>query len=192
MAIIVKDKNYCRRCRKYNISLENRTNYCQICKNLMIKKEKNINRWSSSSEFVKTSFIDCVDKDFWHGFTDIKYSKKLINILCNKFSEITHLISTSEKQKLKTYNKGNFLYLVSDGNKELLKVGQTQNVLSRLNHYYNISEYKPINYDIFITETYEQQDLYEEKIRNYLEYLGYKLPFDNTGLRLKYIERSYV
>ena len=32
-----------------------------------------------------------------------------------------------------------------------------------------------------------KQDLYEAKLRNYLEYLGYILPEDNTGQRLKYI-----
>jgi hypothetical protein len=185
---IVTDKNYCRLCRQININQHNnRTNYCQKCRNNIALKKEIFNRWNSSKTFIETSFSDCIDSDYWNGFTDIKFNVNLINKLINKFSELNYLISTSERKILKNYQNSNFLNLLSDKNNELLKIGQTQNLINRLNRYYNISSNKPIYYHIFNVDTYDKQDLYEEKIRNYLEFLGYILPADNTGLRLKYI-----
>jgi hypothetical protein len=188
---IIIDKNYCRLCRQFNINLDHhRTNYCQTCRNNIGSKKDIFNRWSSSHTFVSMSFADCIDKKQWAGFTDIKFHPKLINKLINKFSELNYLISTSERKILKNYQNSNFLYLLSDKINELLKIGQTQNLVNRLNKYYNLSTNKPIYYHIFEVDTYEKQDLYEDKIRNYLEFLGYVLPADNTGFRLKYIRHK--
>lgn len=185
---IVTDKNYCRLCRQFNLNQDNsRTNYCQKCKNRIALKKEVFNRWDSSKTFIDTSFADCIEGESWNGFTDIKFNLDLINKLVNKFSDLNYLISTSERKALKNYQNGNFLYLLSDKKDELLKVGQTQNLINRLNRYYNISLNKPIYYHVFSVDTYDKQDLYEEKIRNYLEFLGFILPVDNTGLRLKYI-----
>jgi hypothetical protein len=111
----------------------------------------------------------------------------LIDQISNKFSDLSYCISTPERQKLKNYIGGNYLYLLSDEKCNLLKIGQTQNLINRFNRYYNASESKPIYYHVFSVDSYEKQDLYEDKIRNYLEFLGYVLPLDNTGSRLKYI-----
>jgi|688.fasta_scaffold05842_14 hypothetical protein len=185
---IVKDKNYCRLCRQFNINASNnRTNYCQKCKNNIAVKNDIFDRWSSSNVFISTSFIDCVDKKEWLGFTDVKFNNMLIDQISNKFSDLSYCISTPERQKLKNYIGGNYLYLLSDEKCNLLKIGQTQNLINRFNRYYNASESKPIYYHVFSVDSYEKQDLYEDKIRNYLEFLGYVLPLDNTGSRLKYI-----
>lgn len=185
---IVQNSNYCRRCKKNNINIgHNKTNYCTNCRNKIAIDKRAFNKWHSSDSFIQNSFIDCVDSLEWNGFTQIKYDSSLVNIILSKFSNLTHIISTHERDKLQSYKKGNFIYLLSDSNNILLKVGQTQNLINRLNKYYNISNFLPIKYDIFSTRTYEEQDLYEDKIRNYLEFLGYLLPADNTGLRLKYI-----
>lgn len=185
---IVQDKNYCRRCKKFHINTDNkRTNYCQTCKNKIALDNNCFNRWYSSDSFIELSFIDCVEKNEWSGFKDIKYNHNIINQITTKFSEVQYLISTNKRIDLKKYQKGNFIYLLSDSKSVLLKVGQTQNLINRFNHYHNATNNFPINYDIFLVETYEQQDLYEDKIRNYLEFLGYLLPLDNTGYRLKYI-----
>lgn len=190
---IVNDKNYCRLCRKFNMNTDsNRTNYCQKCKNNIAINDNTFNRWASSNSFIDTSFIDCVDSEEWHGFKNIKFKKTLIHKLTTKFTELKYLISTAERQKIKNYTCNNFLYLLSDGQKNLLKIGQTQNLINRLNRYYNASKHKPIYYHIFVVDSYEKQDLYEDKIRNYLEFLGYLLPIDNTGFRLKYILNTYT
>jgi hypothetical protein len=185
---IVQNKNYCRRCKKNNINIShNRTNYCNNCRNQIAINKQAFNKWYSSDSFIENSFTDCVDGSEWNGFTNIKYDSSLISNILSKFPEVTHIISTYEKNKLQQYNKGNFIYLLSDNSGTLLKVGQTQNLINRFNKYYNISNNLPITYNVFSTKTYEEQDLYEDKIRNYLEFLGYLLPIDNTGLRLKYI-----
>lgn len=184
----ITDKNYCRACRKFNLNQDSkRTNYCQKCKNDIALKKDVFDRWHSSASFINASFSDCIEGDNWNGFTDIKFNLSLINQLINQFPGLNYLVSTCERKILKNYQKNNFLYLLSDNNHELLKIGQTQNLINRFNRYHNISIYKPIYYHVFNVETYEKQDLYEEKIRNYLEFLGYILPADNTGLRLKYI-----
>lgn len=188
---IVQDKNYCRRCKKFHISNNNkRTNYCQICKNKIAIDNNCFNKWYSSESFVEMSFIDCIERDEWSGFKDIKYDSTLVSKIIIKFPEIKHAISTNKRVDLKKYQKGNFIYLLSDNDSILLKVGQTQNLLNRFSHYYNATKNFPINYDIFLVDTYEKQDLYEDKIRNYLEFLGYLLPLDNTGYRLRYISPS--
>jgi hypothetical protein len=189
----VTDKNYCRLCRQFNFCQDkNRTNYCQKCKNKIALKKEVFNRWESPKTFIDTSFSDCVDGEYWNGFTDIKFDLNLINKLIDKFSDLNYLTSTSERKVLKNYKNGNFLYLLSDKNNELLKVGQTQNLINRFNRYYSISLEKPIYYHVFNVDTYDKQDLYEEKIRNYLEFLGFVLPVDNTGLRLKYIHTNTI
>jgi hypothetical protein len=117
---IVNDKNYCRLCRKFNINTDyNRTNYCQKCKNNIAINNNTFNRWISSTSFIDTSFIDCVDSEEWHGFRDIKFRKTLIDQLTVKFTDLKYLISTSERQKIKNYTSNNFLYLLSDGKKNL-------------------------------------------------------------------------
>jgi len=182
------DNNYCRICRQFNVNkYSNRTNYCQKCKNNIALKKNVFNRWVSSKSFISTSFSDCVESSQWNGFSDIKFDAGLIGQLVDKFPGLNYLVSSSERKILKNYQNNNFLYLLSDSNNVLLKVGQTQNLISRFDKYYNISTYKPIYYHIFNTPTYELQDLYEDKVRNYLEFLGYLLPNDNSGLRLKYI-----
>ena len=161
-----------------------------LFRSIALKKDI-FNRWHSSAAFINTSFADCIEGDHWNGFTDIKFDSGLIDRLIDKFAGLNYIVSTCERKILKNYQNNNFLYLLSDNNYELLKIGQTQNLINRFNRYYNISTYKPIYYHVFYVETYEQQDLYEEKIRNYLEFLGYILPCDNTGLRLKYILNQF-
>lgn len=188
--MLIIDKQYCRRCRKYNLNTANRTNYCVNCRNQISSNKQAFNRWQSSSSFIEMSFVDCVEGNSWHGFQNIKYNPQIIDQIIRKFPDIKYHTSTINKIEFKKFNKGNYIYLLSDSINTLLKVGQTQNLISRFNHYYDISQYLPITYHVFSTETYEQQDLHEDKIRNYLEFLGYYLPADNTGLRLKYINNN--
>ena len=42
-------------------------------------------------------------------------------------------------------------------------------------------------YDLFICRSWESQDLHEKKLRNYLEFIGFKLPMDAEDKRLEYI-----
>jgi hypothetical protein len=185
---IVTDKNYCRRCRKkHNYDGSPRTNYCLNCRNKIRLDEKSFDRWYSSDVFIETSFVDCISSVNWSGFKKIKYNRKLIQVITDKFPEVQHIVTTTQILNLKYIPNGNYLYLLSDQNKTLLKVGQTQNLTSRFRHYYNSSDALPICYDVFAVDSFEKQDLYEDKIRNLLEYLGYLLPLDNTGFRLKYI-----
>jgi hypothetical protein len=188
--MIITDKQYCRRCRKYNQNTSKRTNYCTICQNKIAVNKQAFNRWQSSASFIETSFVDCIEGNCWNGFKSIEYNLQIIDQIINKFPEIKYHTSTINKIEFKKYNQGNFIYFLSDNTNTILKVGQTQNLITRFNHYYDISKHLPIKYHVFSTETYDQQDLYEDKIRNYLEFLGYELPEDNTGLRLKYINNN--
>jgi hypothetical protein len=185
--MIIVDLNYCKRCRRQNTSSGRRkTNYCHKC---LSKSGQNTyqNRYRSSDSFISTSFIDSVDGFPWSGFQNIKYSESLIEQITDKFSGVKYVKSSYKLSEFTSLSNNPLLYLVSDTNKELLKIGQTVNPFNRFGHYHNISEHKPIKFDLFITANFEQQDLYEDKIRNYLEFLGYVLPKDNTNSRLKYI-----
>lgn len=185
--MIILDLNYCKRCRKPNLlSNPKRTNYCTKC---ACQIGKNIyNRYKSSQDFINTSFEDCVDSDCWLGFNKKKkYNKNLITKINERFINVQYLISDNKLSTFKNYINKPFLYLISDSKKELLKIGQTTNPSNRFSNYHNISIYKPIQFDLFLTNSFQEQDLYEDKIRNFLEFLGYLLPKDNTNSRLKYI-----
>jgi hypothetical protein len=132
------------------------------------------------------SFVDCYDDPEWEGFTDTKFYPDLIKTIDRRFDSLNFLVTFYHNKKLPV-SSVNVVYLVSDADQNLLKVGQTSNVKSRFSRYYNLSKSSPLRYDIFTTETPEEQDLYEHKLRNYLEYLGFTLPLDNSGKRLKYI-----
>lgn len=184
--MIILDKNYCRRCKKYHISTK-KQNYCLSCARKIAIGQ--YNRWKDSQEFISTSFEDCYDKSHWSGFNKKKkYKKAIIKQILQKFPELSYLKSGTKAIDFENIKSDTCLYIVSDQNKEILKVGQSVNIKSRFTKYYNISKYPPFIFDVFCAETYEKQDLYEEKIRNYLEYLGYILPLDNTNGRLKYIK----
>jgi hypothetical protein len=184
--MIITDLNYCKRCRKPNlVSNKNRTNYCTKCAANIGRNP--YTRYSSSSNFINTSFEDAIDGDYWNGFTKIKYTKQIIQKIIDKFNNINHVISDNKLYKFKNFVNQPFLYLVSDGKKNLLKIGQTVNPFNRFSQYHNISEHKPIRFDLFSVGSFIEQDLYEDKLRNYLEFLGYLLPKDNTNCRLKYI-----
>jgi hypothetical protein len=73
--MIITDLNYCKRCRKPNlVSNKNRTNYCTKCAANIGRNP--YTRYSSSSNFINTSFEDAIDGDYWNGFTKIKYTKQ--------------------------------------------------------------------------------------------------------------------
>ena len=183
----VTDLDYCQRCRKPNRNLYmQRTNYCNKCINSI---GRNVyNRYTNSKTFIEHSFIDCVEGESWKGFNkNIKYKTSLIKQIQKKFSQIVYLESNSSLKFFKSFINQPFLYLVSDSNKELLKIGQTVSPYNRFAHYHNISINKPIHFDLFVADNYLLQDLYENKLRNYLEFLGYILPVDNTNSRLKHI-----
>lgn len=186
---IVYDLEYCRRCRKPHISKSySRTNYCTTCANEIAVNKSAFNRWASSNIFIELSFIDCIDSNNWPGFIDIKYDSNIINKIILKFPKVKFHQSIYQIKDFLNVEDRRFLYLISDNQKELLKIGQTSNIIGRFNKYYNLSKNKPLKYDIFYVESFEEQDLYENKIRNYLEYLGYLLPKDNSNFRLKYIK----
>lgn len=148
------------------------------------------NRYIDSQTFMDTSFDDCVAQELtWKGFnTKIKYKKSLVQKITNKFPDIKYLKSDIYLKAFREFINRPFLYLVSDNKKQLLKIGQTVNPYNRFAHYHSISIHKPIRFDLFITINFELQNLYEDKLRNYLEFLGYLLPEDNTNCRLKYIK----
>jgi len=183
--MIIEDDNYCRRCRVSNHVTTSRTNYCGPCSNLIHVDKNAFNKWLNAEVFINTSFKDCVDDSVWNGFTNVKYKKDLIKKIINRFSNLSYINSIERASQFKQ-TSSYFLYLVRDSQANLLKVGQTCNVSSRFRKYYNISQHKPITMDILSIDM-RKQDLYEAKLRNYLEYLGYILPEDNTGQRLKYI-----
>lgn len=185
----VRTSDYCRRCRKFHIAKpHSTTNYCSNCCNAIASNKKAFNRWLSSDIFIELSFIDCIEKRKWDGFKNIKYQPSIIKKIISKFSDVNYHQSISIVKDFISIDDVRFLYLVSDNEKNLLKVGQTSNIVSRFQQYYNLSQHKPLRYDIFYVNSFEQQDLYENKIRNYLEYLGYLLPKDNSHSRLKYIK----
>jgi hypothetical protein len=177
--------DYCRRCRKF---LDLNRNYCRRCNNLIgrNKKTQAFNKWRSSEVFIECSFEDCIDDTIWGGFQDIKYDPKIVEQIDNRFEAVKYIKSFYRSDKDKV-DDGNILYLVSDANLELLKVGQTYNYKNRLSRYNTLFKNTPLRFDIFSVKTFPEMNLYEAKIRNYLEYLGYLLPQDNSGLRLKYI-----
>jgi len=185
--MIVTDANYCQKCRKPNKSpYMQRTNYCTKCASDI--GNNFYNRYLDQKTFIENSFSDCVDGTIWKGFNNrIKYKKSLIKQIQSKFPEIVYIKSDTSLKSFKSFVNQPFLYLVSDKQKQLLKVGQTVNPYNRFAHYHDISTNKPINFDLFITHNYILQDLYENKLRNYLEFLGYLLPADNTNCRLKHI-----
>ena len=187
LTMIVTDLNYCQRCRKPNNNqYAHRTNYCTKCANSIGRN--NYNRYLNSKIFIEHSFSDCIDELSWKGFNKhAKYKKSIIKQIKNKFPEIIYLKSSNSLKSFKCFINQPFLYLASDNKKELLKVGQTVNPYNRFAHYHKISINKPIYFDLFVTNNYLLQDLYENKLRNYLEFLGYILPADNTNNRLKYI-----
>lgn len=151
-------------------------------------KGKN-NRWENSEEFMNTSFADCVDPEKpWKGFRSIKYTSRLIKKITNQFPVVRYIKSSTDLRDFSGIDSICGLYIISDSEKTLLKVGQTVNPYGRFAAYYSLSKNKPIRYDLFSVENYELQNLYEDKIRNFMEYLGYMMPSDNTGKRLEQIE----
>jgi len=186
--MLVTDLNYCQRCRKPNMLNRKKTNYCGKCSGKLGKNS--YNRYASSETFISTSFVDCIDGPVWFGFKNKKYSKTLIEQITNKFPNLKYIKSNTKTIEFKNLCNQPLIYLVSDNRKCLLKVGQTVNPVNRFSQYYNISEYKPIKFDLFIANNFIDQDLYESKVRNFLEFLGYSLPKDNTNARLKYIHKS--
>lgn len=174
--------NYCRRCRKFGDFCFSTSKYCSDCHNA-IGRGDGFNRYS---DFKAMSFVDCYDDPDWGGFTEIKFHPDLVQTIGDRFDSLNFLVTFYHDKKFPV-DSTNVVYLVSDADQNLLKVGQTSNAKSRFSRYYNISGTSPLRYDIFTTETPEEQDLHEHKVRNYLEYLGFILPSDNSGKRLKYI-----
>jgi hypothetical protein len=146
------------------------------------------NKYISPEVFASHSFEDAIGEEAWGGFTKIKYNTKLIQKITTRFPDVIYQKSSKKVTDFKGLQSICGLYLVSDNKKNLLKVGQTVNPYSRFSCYYSISEHFPLRFDLFTTESYELQDLYEDKIRNFLEYLGYYLPADATSSRLKMLE----
>jgi len=177
--------DYCRKCRKFGDFNISKQKYCPGCLN-DIARGSGFNRYD---DFKNMSFEDCHDGEDWNGFSDIRYDNDLINLISNKFPNLKYLTSFDHKSR-QIVDSDKVVYLVSDSDYTLLKVGQTCNVKSRFNCYYDLSISKPLKYDIFVADTWYDQDLYEHKVRNFLEYLGFILPKDNSGKRLEYIEQT--
>lgn len=179
--------DYCRRCRKFGDFNFSNQKYCPECLN-GIARGAGFNRYE---DFKNMSFEDCYDQEEWGGFRDVEYHVGIPDLISSRFTDLQYLTSFDHDQR-KPVNSDKVIYLISDSKSSLLKVGQTCNTKSRFIAYYDLSPCKPLRYDIFIAKTWYDQDLYEHKVRNYLEYLGFMLPLDNSGQRLKYIQKETI
>ncbi len=179
---------YCRRCRRFGeLNFPGRQKYCLSCRN-KVANGADFNRYR---DFKSMSFEDCYDEECWGGFSDIKYSEDLLGLISHRFRDIEYVTSFYHTNR-ETIDSNKIVYLVSDSEDTLLKVGQTVNTKTRFAAYFDLSSNQPLRYDIFVARTWDEQDLYEHKVRNYLEYLGFLLPEDNSGQRLKYIQRETI
>lgn len=177
--------DWCRLCKE-NFELsrisKQKTPYCSSCRSKISSKEFTFNKYGNKESFYEFSFKDVVDKD-WTGFRNLGYDPHIISNITTKFSSLKYICSFKYEQKALFSNLGDkIIYLCS--NDTILKVGQTTNIKSRFHHYSYLGN---PNFDIFEAQSWKEQDLYEHKLRNYLEFLGYRLPEDNTNCRLKYI-----
>lgn len=182
----------CARCRKYkNISefgsrqsnKDKKSDYCATCDSKMRTKD-GFNRYKDSDTFISLSFIDSIDGDKWHGFQSVKWNDNIITNICSKYSDIYYICSfmLDNRPNIDTYDK--YIYILTNQQQEILKVGQTTNLFSRMNSYHYLPNCK---IHIFKTHTWELQDILERKIRNLLEFYGHKLPLDKSDNRHRYI-----
>jgi len=184
--------DYCRRCKSdVTEAYQNKTyKYCggDLCRQSI--KEYGYDKYANSDLFLLTSFDDCVD-GYWDGFKDIQHSGKvLISDILNRFSKLQYVTSFTHDNRDKI-ESDKVLYIISDCNDIILKVGLTTSPTRNFRRY-SCYEDQPLRYDIFIVNSYEEQELYEKKIRNYLEYLGHFLPKDDSEKRLGYINNTLV
>ena len=171
--------DYCRCCKRYVIQNNRRNNkYCGACG--VRNRDKRVNKYLNSENFIYESFEDCIDSESWGGFRNIKYSTNIRESILKKFPKIKFYKTGKIESRQK--NEGILLYTLFTERYELLKVGQTTNTKTRFSKYN--SEYY---YDLFICRSWESQDLHEKKLRNYLEFIGFKLPMDAEDKRLDYI-----